>query len=107
MDARQFHRIAKALADERRFEILERIAQVPEMACAKLAEDLPVSQATISHHLKELFDAGLLDVRREAKYAYYRLQPETWSEYLASLRKRLAPKPNRTTGRETNRSLKS
>jgi len=92
MQAKQFQLISKALADARRFEILERIANVPEMACAKLAEELPVSQATISHHLKELSDAGLLDVRREAKYAYFRLERKVWSAYLKTLRDRTAPK---------------
>jgi len=96
MDAKQFQRISKALADARRFEILERISQVPEMACAKLAEDLPVSPATISHHLKELSDAGLLDVRREAKFAYFRLEAKVWADYLKALRSRVAPKARRT-----------
>jgi len=92
MHAKQFQMISKAIADARRFEILERIANVTEMACAKLADDLPVSQATISHHLKELSDAGLVDVRREAKFAYFRLERKVWSAYLKALRDRTAPK---------------
>jgi ArsR family transcriptional regulator len=71
MEPDQVHRISKALADRRRFEILERIASEKEVACAALVEELPLSQATISHHLKELASAGLVDVRREAKYGFY------------------------------------
>ena len=59
------------LADPQRFAILERIAAEPgELPCKRLVEDLPISQATISHHLRELTEAGLIDVRREAQSAF-------------------------------------
>ena len=83
----QFHRIAKALADPRRFEILERIADCREMACANLKCDLPITAATLSHHLKELQDAGLIDVRREGKFAHMQLKRQVWKDYLARLGK--------------------
>jgi ArsR family transcriptional regulator len=92
MDDTQFHRIAKALADRTRFEILERIAQAGEEACAKLNEQLKISPATISHHVKELSTAGLLEARREAKFSYYRVRRETWRAYLQELKRRI-PKP--------------
>jgi ArsR family transcriptional regulator len=83
MDRDQFQRINKALADPRRFEILERIAAAGEVACATLADEFPVSQATISHHLKEV------DVRREAKFGFFRLRRKIWSDYLAEIRRRV------------------
>jgi ArsR family transcriptional regulator len=89
MDRDQFQRINKALADPRRFEILERIAAAGEVACATLADEFPVSQATISHHLKELANAGLVDVRREAKFGFFRLRRKIWSDYLAEIRRRV------------------
>jgi ArsR family transcriptional regulator len=89
MDQDQFHRINKALADPRRFEILEKIASQPEFACAVLAEEIPVSQPTISHHLKELANAGLLEVRREAKCMFYQIRRKVWAEYLAEMRRRV------------------
>src|SRR5216683_1686586 len=52
MEAGQFNRISRALADPRRMEILQRIAGDREVACAALASESPVSQPTISHHLK-------------------------------------------------------
>lgn len=64
MQFTQFHKIAKALADPRRFEVFEKIAQAgDEMCCGSISECFPVSQATISHHLKELTDAGLIEPR--------------------------------------------
>ena len=73
MDAEQFQRIAKALADPRRFEILEHIAKQAEVGCQRLCGCFPVRQATISHHLKELSSAGLVESRKDGRWIYYKL----------------------------------
>jgi ArsR family transcriptional regulator len=88
MDEEQFHRIAKAVADPRRLDILERIAQCDEAACADLVTEFPVSQATMSHHMKELTGAGLVRVRREAKFSFYEFQRTVWDAYIAELNRR-------------------
>ncbi len=85
MDVNQFHRIAKALADPRRFEILTAISSADELSCGKIVEQFSVSQATISHHLKELVNAGLAQSRRDGQYCYYKLCPEIVSDYIAQL----------------------
>ena len=89
MDAVQFTRVAKALADPRRFALLEMIAAEDEVACKRMVEALPVSQATISHHLKELATAGLIEARREGQCGHYRARPETVAAYVAELERRL------------------
>ena len=89
MDADQFNRVSRALSDPRRMEILERIASSNEVACAALASESDVSQPTISHHLKELFVAGLIKPRREAKFCYYRLDRKVWADYLSEMRRRI------------------
>jgi ArsR family transcriptional regulator len=89
MEPDQFQRISKALADPRRLEILERIASRKEAACSAICEEFPVSQATISHHLKELANAGLIRVRRQAKFVFYELERKVWSDYLAEMRRRI------------------
>ncbi|MDB4952147.1 MAG: transcriptional regulator, ArsR family [Gemmatimonadetes bacterium] len=89
MDKEQFSRIAKALADPRRFEILEAIACQDEMPCKNLVEGFPISQATISHHVKELATAGLIEVRREAQCCHYRPRPGVIAEYLEEAARRL------------------
>ena len=90
MDAEQFQRIAKALADPRRFEILEHIAQQSEVGCQRLCGCFPVRQATISHHLKELASAGLVDSRRDGQFVYYRIRPSVLETYMEELGKKMA-----------------
>jgi ArsR family transcriptional regulator, arsenate/arsenite/antimonite-responsive transcriptional repressor len=85
----QFERVAKALADPRRFEMLSTIASKHEVACRLLVDRFPVAQATISHHLKELLGAGLVDERREAQAKFYRLRRDTLEAYQSELRRRL------------------
>jgi ArsR family transcriptional regulator len=68
--------ILKALADPRRFELLERIAKAGcPLGCAEARAALPISAATLSHHIKELETAGLIDVRREGKFHFLTLRP--------------------------------
>jgi ArsR family transcriptional regulator len=68
--------ILKALADPRRFELLERIAKAGcPLGCAQALAALPISAATLSHHIKELETAGLINVRREGKFHFLTLRP--------------------------------
>ena len=96
MDTNQFQRIAKALADPRRFEILEVIAAGGEMCCGEVVKRFPVAQATISHHLKELTDAGLVGTRCEGQFKYLRARPEVLAEYVEQLGRRAG-----LTGKQT------
>lgn len=92
MTSKQFQHVARALADPQRFAILERIAREPgELACKTLVQEFSVSQATISHHLKELSEAGLIDCRREAQCAFLSLRRHVMSAYCAELGRRMAP----------------
>jgi ArsR family transcriptional regulator len=66
----------KALADPTRVSIVNRLAGVGEVCVCELVADFDLSQPTISHHLKILRDAGLVESRRRGTWAYYRLVPE-------------------------------
>jgi ArsR family transcriptional regulator len=67
--------ILKALADPRRFELLERIAKAGcPLGCAQARAALPISAATLSHHIKELESAGLIHVRRDGKFHFLTLR---------------------------------
>jgi ArsR family transcriptional regulator len=93
MDEVRFARIAKALADPQRLSLMQRIAAVPELGCQALLKDCPVSQATVSHHVHELAEVGLVAVRREGKFAHFRAIPGEIDAYLDELRRRLSPQP--------------
>ena len=86
----QFLRIAKALADARRFAILERIADRGDAACQHLCEEFPVSQPTMSHHLRTLVEAELIEMRRDGQFVHYHFRADVACAYVATLQKRLA-----------------
>lgn len=65
-------RVARALADPTRFRLLCAIAARDEISCRELVARFPVSQATVSHHLKVLADAGLVTARQEGTFHLYR-----------------------------------
>ena len=64
----------KALADPHRVKIVNRLATSPDPVCVcELTGPLGLSQATVSHHLKKLVDAGLLEREQRGTWAYYSL----------------------------------
>lgn len=85
MTKAQFHRISKVVADPMRYQILSRIARKNELACMDLRCDLPISPATLSHHLKELKTAGLIEMRKSSKYVHLKLRNNVWKDYLSTL----------------------
>jgi len=78
----------KAIADPARLRLLSFIAAQPsgEACVCYLMKPLGLSQPTVSHHLKILFDAGLLERERRGTWVYYRIVPQR----LATLRDVLA-----------------
>ena len=81
----QFERIAKALADPRRVAVLEAIAREDRCACQDLREQFPISKATMSHHIKELVRAGLIEARREGQFLHCQVRPEAMEAYATEL----------------------
>ena len=78
--------ILKALADPRRFELLEKIAAAQcQLGCTQALAALPISAATLSHHIKELETAGIISIRREGKFHYMSLRAGVLEAMAATL----------------------
>ena len=65
----------RALADPARVRIVNLLATTGEPVCVcELIEPLELSQPTVSHHLKKLIDAGLLEREQRGRWAYFSLK---------------------------------
>jgi ArsR family transcriptional regulator, arsenate/arsenite/antimonite-responsive transcriptional repressor len=79
-------RLFKALADPHRVKIVNLLATSLDPVCVcEFTAPLGLSQPTVSHHLKKLMDAGLLDREQRGTWAYYSLRPETLARLAAAL----------------------
>jgi ArsR family transcriptional regulator, arsenate/arsenite/antimonite-responsive transcriptional repressor len=75
-DAAELERLFKALSDRSRLRILNVLLQAGEAVCVcEFQPTLGISQPTVSHHLKQLVDAGILEREKRGTYAYYGLKP--------------------------------
>ncbi len=77
--------IGKAIADPRRMEILRAIAQ-DKATCGDLLQRTGVTAATLSHHMKELEHAGLIETCKDGRFLQATLHKKTWKSYVASLK---------------------
>ena len=78
-------RLFGALGEPSRVRLVNLLVDAGEPVCVcELIEPLGLAQATVSHHLKRLTDAGLLDREERGKWAYYSINAKAMSR-LASL----------------------
>ena len=79
-------RMIKALADENRLRILECLHHGEKCACVIL-EELSITQSTLSHHMRILCEAGLVDACKEGKWMHYSLSAEGSAQARALIEK--------------------
>ena len=86
---KQMALIFKALSDENRIRILK-LLHNGEMCACKLLDALNISQPTLSHHMKILCDAGIVNGRKEGKWMHYSICIESAEELSAMLHQLLS-----------------
>ena len=74
----------RALADPARVRLMNILATCGQVCVCELTEPLGLSQPTVSHHLKKLTDAGLLEREQRGRWAYFSIKHEAM-ERLAGL----------------------
>lgn len=86
MDDEMAVKVYKALGEPTRLRLVKALVSEPEMACAVMANKLDIqANSTLTHHLKLLIDCGLLTVRKEGTYRYYKIQREVLEKYAPAL----------------------
>jgi len=90
--------ILRALADPIRLDIMTRIMSVDELACTTLEKELPISKSTISYHMKILYRAGLVDIRKVGRFYHYQARREELEERIPGLQQWLAERPRTEQG---------
>jgi len=91
--------IAKALSHPARISILKFLAQQKSCICNDIVEHLPLSQSTVSQHLKELKNAGLIQGEIDGPRVCYCIDKQNWKEakkmMLELFKIKLAPVKNK------------
>ena len=85
MDIDQVAKVSKALADPTRLRIYEMIAAKSEIICGELVAMEGVTPGTVSHHLKVLVEADLVECRRQGQFVRSRAVTKTMKEYARAL----------------------
>ncbi len=86
LDADRIAAVAKALAEPLRVQILDVLRRSEQQVCqCELIPLFGITQPLLSHHMRKLVDAGLVEVERRHKWAYYTVNPKALKELTAWL----------------------
>jgi ArsR family transcriptional regulator, arsenate/arsenite/antimonite-responsive transcriptional repressor len=86
LDAVRIAAVAKALAEPLRVQILDVVRRSDEAVCqCELIALFDIKQSLLSHHMRKLVDAGLVEVERRHKWAYYSIPADAFQELTAWL----------------------
>ncbi|MFL9845749.1 ArsR/SmtB family transcription factor [Flavobacterium rhizosphaerae] len=82
MKAKEIERISKALGDPHRLRIMQEVKKQQWMPCAQICDMLDLAQPSVSHHIKQLVDAGLLIAEKEGRNIKYTIDKEMFGGYI-------------------------
>lgn len=79
-------KVYKALGEPTRLKIIQLLLKTQELSCTEIEEQANIfAKSTLSHHMKQLSDCGLVELRKEGIYHYYSLNLEIVKRYAAFL----------------------
>ncbi len=81
-----FIKISKALADNTRYKILKTLISKGEINCGELEDHFTLSQPTISHHLKILYDCGLITTKKKGQHSLISLNKSNLNIYIKAIK---------------------
>ena len=86
MELRQIEKISKALSDVNRLKILRFMqGNQGRIECMEIAGILELAQPSISHHIKKLVEAGLIEPQKTGRFYHYSLNRNVWEAYVKAL----------------------
>ncbi len=86
MKIEDISKISKALSEPKRIEIIQLTSQT-EMCANNILEKFDITQPTLSHHMKQLTECKLMNVRKDGKMSYYSLNKEILDDYINTIEK--------------------
>ena len=89
----QIAKFAKALSHPARVAILQLLIQKQSCICGDIVDELPIAQSTVSQHLKELKDAGLIKGNIEGVATCYCIDEKAWNKAVSLLSGLLGKQP--------------
>lgn len=86
LSTKQIEKISKALGDSNRLKILQHISKKGGCGhCSQIQEESDLAQPSVSHHLKVLIEAGLIEPEKEGRNHKYILNEKVLKEYTQSI----------------------
>ena len=86
LSTKQIEKISKALGDSNRLKILQHISKKGGCGhCSQIQEESELAQPSVSHHLKVLIEAGLIEPEKEGRNHNYILNEKVLKEYTQSI----------------------
>lgn len=85
MTAKEIERISKALGDPHRLKIMQQVSKLGVLPCSEICEMINLAQPSVSHHLKQLTDSGLLLPEKEGRNVRYTINRKLLADYTGYL----------------------
>lgn len=85
MKPKEIERISKALGDPHRLRIMQEVKKTEWLQCAQICDMIDLAQPSVSHHIKQLIDAGLLIAEKEGRNIKYTIDREVFGGYITYL----------------------